>query len=170
MFLQVYTAPQYHSTHVTHLRQTVKDDGAALREGGAHPASHSAGPGSVVRLGSKPKGFFLDCRNNRGNDTDTISVFSFGHLSFFLSTSGMLSLCLVAMEQFSRQSCVISMLVNPTTQAMSGVGESGPAQTVITLFTGSLELAATDGYCLTLGCKRVERKTITTGDSKEGCT
>ena len=84
----------------------------------------------------------------------------------------MLSLCLVAMEQFSRQSCVISMLVNPTTQAMSGVGESGPAQTVITLFTGSLELAATDGYCLTLGCKvlRVERKTITTGDSEEVCT
>ena len=108
----------------------------------------------------------------RGNDTDTISVFSFGHLSCFLSTSGMLSLCLVAMEQFSRQSCVISMLVKPTTQAMSGVGESGPAQTVITLFTGSLELAATDGYCLTLGCKviRVERKTITTGDSEEGCT
>ena len=155
-----------------HLRQTIKNDGATLREGGAHPAPHCAGPGAVVRLRSKPEGFFLDCRNKRGNDTDTISVFSFGHLSFFLSTSGMPSLCLVAMEQFSRQSCVISMLVKPTMQAMSGVGESGPAQTVITLFTGSLELAATDGHCVTLGCKviRAERKTIITGASKERCT
>ena len=57
----------------------------------------------------------------------------------------MASLCRVALEQFARQSCVISMLVKPILQAMSGVGESGPAHTVITLFTGSLELAWAEG-------------------------
>ena len=75
--------------------------------------------------------------------TNTISDFSFGHLSFFLSILAMPSLWLVALEQLIRQSCVISMLVKPTRQERCGVGVSGPAHTVITLFTGSLELPQT---------------------------
>ena len=78
-------------------------------------------------------------------NTDTISDFSFGHLSFFLSILAMPSLWLVALEQLIRQSCVISMLVKPTRQERCGVGVSGPAHTVITLFTGSLELPQTGG-------------------------
>ena len=160
----------------SHLRQTVEDDGAALREGGAHPTPHCARPGAVVRLRSKSEAFSPDYLHSTQMmimiDTDTISVFSLGHLSFFLSTSGMPSLWRVALEQLARQSCVISMLVKPTMQAMSGVGESGPAHTVITLLTGSLELAWTDGKCWTLGCRvmRPATTTIITRDTEESCT
>ena len=173
LYSDLHSITHSHTPHVPHLRQTVEDDGAALREGGAHPAPHRARPGAVVRLRSEPEAFSLDyLTRHNDNDTDTISVFSLGHLSFFLSTSGMPSLWRLALEQFARQSCVISMLVKPTMQAMSGVGESGPAHTVITLLTGSLELAWADGKCWTLCCRvmRPATTTIITGDTEESCT
>ena len=80
----------------------------------------------------------------------------------------MASLCRVALEQFARQSCVISMLVKPTMQAMSGVGESGPAHTVITLFTGSLELALA-GDNVRLRVMRGATTTNITRDTKQSC-
>ena len=82
----------------------------------------------------------------------------------------MASLCRVALEQFARQSCVISMLVKPTMQAMSGVGESGPAHTVITLFTGSLELALA-GIMLYIRLRVMRGATTTniTRDTKQSC-
>ena len=67
-----------HTCHVAlaHLRQAVEYDGPALGEGGAHPAAHCAWPGAVIRLGSEPEAFSLDCRDTNLEIIRTQFLFS----------------------------------------------------------------------------------------------